>query len=198
MNAAIPRIRAGAVLVLAGVAVLAVALAGYLQGPVWQTLHPEEVLPESPRDSPEPGSGAPPPPGAPFARLKIPTIGLDVTVIEGTRSGDLLKAPGHLTGSAFPGQRENCIIAGHRDLHFHRLGKLRIGNTVQLAKAGLVATYRVESIRVIKHSETSVLDKGNEPILTLVTCYPFRYVGTAPRRYVVVARLAGISKTPPS
>ena len=198
MSAAIPRPRAGTVLVLAGVAVLAVALAGYLQGRVWQSLHPEEVLPELPRDSPELGSVPPPPPGAPFARLKIPTMGLDVTVIEGTRSGDLLKAPGHMTGSALPGQRENCIIAGHRDLHFRKLGKLRIGNSVQLAKDGLVATYRVESIRVIKPSETSVLDKGSEPILTLVTCYPFRYLGTAPRRYVVISRLAGISKTPPS
>jgi sortase A len=196
--AAIPRIRAGAVLVLAGVAVLAVALAGYLQGPVWQTLHPEEVLPESPRSPPEPGLVLPLAPGAPFARLKIPKIGLDVTVIEGTRSRDLLKAPGHMTGSGFPGQHENCIIAGHRDLHFRRLGELRIGNTVQLAKAGLLATYRVESMRVIKPSETSVLDKGSEPILTLVTCYPFRYVGMAPRRYVVIARLAGISNPPPS
>jgi sortase A len=177
--------------------VLAVALAGYLQGPVWQKLHPEEILPESPRSPPEGDSARPLPSGSPFARLKIPKIGLDVAVIEGTRSRDLLKAPGHMTGSGLPGQRENCIIAGHRDLHFRRLGELRVGNTIQLARAGLLATYRVEAIRVIKPSETSILDKGREPILTLVTCYPFRYVGSAPRRYAVIARLAGISNPPP-
>jgi sortase A len=192
----IARIRAGAVLFLAGVAVLAVALAGYLQGPAWQHLHPEEVVPEATR-SPTPRNSVPRPAlGAPFARLKISRIGINVTVIEGTRSRDLLKAPGHLTGSGLPGQPENCIIAGHRDLHFRRLGELRVGDAMQLVKAGSRSTYRVEAIRVIDPSETSVLNQGSMPILTLVTCYPFRYVGTAPQRYVVVGRLTGVTTLP--
>jgi len=178
----------GAVLVLAGAAVLAVALTGYLHSPAWQASHAEEVLPAATRLH-----GAGPPTGFPFARLRIQKIGLSVTVIEGTEPRDLLKAPGHLVGSALPGQPENCIIAGHRDLHFRHLGSLRPGDRVELEGANGTAVYQVESAQVIDPSKTSVLDPGDQPVLTLVTCYPFHYIGPAPRRFVVVARLVAMS-----
>ena len=179
------RALAGAILILVGAAALAVALTGYLQAPVWQRIHAEEIV----EASVPPGSFEHPAPGSPLARLRIPKMHLDVAVIEGTRPKDLLKAPGHLEGSALPGESENCILAGHRDLHFRRLAELRPGDLVELESNGRVFSYHVESFRVISPSQRRVLEPGNEPILTLITCYPFRFVGPAPKRYVVVARL---------
>jgi LPXTG-site transpeptidase (sortase) family protein len=176
---------AGASLILVGAAALVVALTGYLQAPVWQSIHAEEVIDTS-------GSVTPiehPATGAPLARLRIPRIGLDVAVIEGTHPKDLLKAPGHLEGSALPGQSENCILAGHRDLHFRRLADLRPGDRVELASGGKVFSYHVETSRIIAPSERRVLEPGTEPVLTLITCYPFRFAGPAPKRYIVIARL---------
>ena len=192
MSSGNARSLAGAVLVLAGAAVLAVALAGYLQSPVWQAIHAEEVIPPHGTAA----SGRTPAVGRPIARLRIPRMDLEVAVIEGTRPADLLKAPGHLAGSALPGEPRNCIIAGHRDLHFSRLGALRPGDHVELEAAGRIFSYDVESARVVPPSETTVLGSGSEPLLTLITCYPFRHVGAAPKRYVVTARLAG-SPGPP-
>jgi len=188
------RILGGASLILVGAAILAVALTGYLQSPIWQAIHAEEVVEAPPSIAPVEHPHA----GSSLARLKIPKIGLDVAVIEGTRPTDLLKAPGHLEGSALPGESENCILAGHRDLHFRRLGELRPGDQVQLSSAGKLFTYQVESHRVISPSQRRVLQPGHDPILTLITCYPFRFVGPAPERYVVIARLERTLNSPAS
>ncbi len=177
---------AGAVLVFAGVAALGAALAGYAEGPAWQSVHKAARTGASLVARPAPLLQ----PGEPFARLRIPKIGLDLMVIEGTRSRDLRRAPGHLIGSAMPGSARNCVIAGHRDTHFHRLGDLTPGDIVELGTGERSMEYRVETARVVSPSEgMNFLEPGTQPVLTLVTCYPFRYVGPAPRRYVVRARL---------
>jgi len=177
---------------MVGAATLAVALTGYLQAPIWQATHAEEVVEASPSVIPVEHFSS----GSSLARLKIPKIRLDVAVIEGTRPKDLLKAPGHLEGSALPGESENCILAGHRDLHFRRLGELRPGDRVELFSEGKVFTYEVESHRVISPSQRQVLQPGHDPILTLITCYPFGFVGPAPERYVVIARLDSTLNSP--
>ncbi len=183
---------AGAFLVVAGAAVLAVALAGYAEGPAWQ-------LARSGRDSSGRPSANPIPPvrpGEAFARLRIPRISLDLTVIEGTRKRDLLKAPGHLSGSGAPGEPDNCVIAGHRDLHFRRLGQLHSGDFIELEAGGRKVGYRVESVGVVSPSRTDLLGPTPESLLTLVTCYPFNYVGPAPDRFVVRARREADSRAP--
>jgi sortase A len=174
------------ILLLAGAASLGAALVGYLQGPLWRRAHAEDVLPEV-----SPFAGAPGPyRGSVVARLRIPRIELDLPVIEGTSAAELLKAPGHLIGSALPGQSANCVLAGHRDLHFRRLGELRPGDPMQLVTGKGTYTYRVEGSRIIGPSEISVLEPGSEATLTLITCYPFRYVGPAPKRFVILGRMA--------
>lgn len=179
------RLVTGSVLLLAGAAALAVALVSYGRGSVWQRAQsvPDPIL--TPEGREEPGVRL----GEPIGRLWIPRIGLDLMVIEGTRQEDLLKAPGHLTGSALPGAGDNCIIAGHRDLHFHRLGQLGPGDRVQLEAGGREMEYRVIRTRVVEADDTSVLARAHEPLLTLITCYPFHHVGPAPRRFVVQASL---------
>jgi len=179
------RLLIGSVLVLAGAAALAVSLIQYVRGNAWQQAHavPDPILlTESPA---EPVVGL----GEPIGRLSIPRIGLDLAVVEGTRKEDLLKAPGHLAGSALPGAPDNCIIAGHRDLHFRRLGDLRPGDRVILETGRKEVEYRVVRTRVVRADDTSVLAPAREPLLTLITCYPFHYVGPAPRRFVVLASL---------
>jgi len=177
----------GSGLLLMGATALAVALFGYAQGALWQRLH-------SPDEDPLlAGRGAGVPshrPGEPFARLSIPKIGLDVMVVEGTRKEDLLKGPGHLAGSAAPGASDNCIIAAHRDLHFRKLGLLRPGDLIRLSAGGKGLEYRVESAHVIPPDDTSALAPSRDALLTLITCYPFRFVGPAPKRYLVRARLS--------
>ena len=176
----------GLALLLAGASLCVTALAGYAAGWIWQR-HPPP-----PRAAAPPVEGGAPPaavPGDAYARLRIPSIDLDVTVVEGTRELDLLKAPGHLLASGPPGGPGNCVIAGHRDLHFRKLGRLRRGDEVELESGGAVARYRVESAKVAAPTEHRLLDSRNGPLLTLITCYPFGYVGPAPLRYVVQARL---------
>jgi len=172
---------------LGGAAALAVALVSYGRGSAWQRALPiqDPILTTEGRGEPDVRLGEP------IARLSIPKIGLDVLVIEGTREEDLLKAPGHLAGSALPGTSDNCIIAGHRDLHFRRLGSLAPGDLVRLEAGGREVEYRVERTRVVRTDDRAVLARAEEPLLTLITCYPFHYVGPAPRRFVVQARLAG-------
>ena len=175
------------VLILVGAAVLTIAAGGYLESPLWQQIQAEQVIEPGPSTA-HPGSAVP---GALIARLRIPRIDLDVAIIEGTRPRDLLRAPGHLSGSAFPGEPQNCIVAGHRDLHFKRLGELRDGDRIELVRAGEVFFYQVESTQIVAPTRRDVLEPGNQALLTLITCYPFRYVGPAPKRYVVTALLRG-------
>jgi len=170
---------------LSGAAMVVAALAGIAEGPVWQWSHGPSAYAGSPLRA----TSLDVRPGEPFARLRIPKIGLDLTVIEGTRPQDLRKAPGHVSGSGVTQDDGNCIIAGHRDLHFRQLGTLEPGDTLQLEKAGRNLEYRVETTRVVSASETRSLAPSPKPLLTLVTCYPFRFVGPAPQRYLVQARL---------
>jgi sortase A len=181
---------AGSILVLAGAAALAASLAGYVRGTVWQHRHAVGDDPILELKGNHPPSLTP---GAPFARLSIPRIGLDVIVVEGTRKEDLLKGPGHLVGSADPGAGDNCVIAAHRDLHFRGLDRLVPGDLIRLNSGGKNSEYRVETSRVVSPDDNSVLASSHEALLTLITCYPFRFVGPAPKRYVVRARLAGDS-----
>ena len=178
------RALAGAFLILTGAAAVAAALGGYLEAPLWQAAQAEDVVATSilpPSDAPTIEAGSS------IGRLRIPRMNLDVAVIEGTRPKDLLKAPGHLTGTGLPGEPRNCILAGHRDLHFRRLGALKSGDRIEIETAGKRREYRVEWSRIVRPGDTSVLAPGEREALTLVTCYPFRYAGPAPRRYIVRA-----------
>jgi sortase A len=180
------RVFTGSFLVLAGAAVLAAALTGYLRGVAWQRTHAaDEDIILVPKGTHTPSLR----PGEPFARLAIPKIDLDVLVVEGTRRKDLLKGPGHLAGSGAPGAPDNCIIAGHRDLHFRGLNRLVPGDLIRLQSERIESDYRVVSARVISPDDTTILAPGTDAVLTLITCYPFHFVGPAPKRYVVRARL---------
>ncbi|HET9220751.1 MAG TPA: class D sortase [Terriglobia bacterium] len=128
-------------------------------------------------------------PGDPVFQLSIPRHKARFTVVEGTTTTALREGPGHLEGSALPGQTGNIVIAGHRDTHFLALKDVLIGDEIRIASEGAEYVYRVVDVRVVSPRDTSVLRPQARDSLTLITCYPFRFMGPAPDRYVVRALL---------
>lgn len=128
-------------------------------------------------------------PGNAVGKLVIPKIGLDAIVIEGTTEHSLLLGPGHLVNSPRPGSAGNVAIAAHRDTFFRNLDLLVPGDSVYLDDGRYKYHYVVAERRVVVPNNTSVLSSSSVARLTLITCYPMRYVGPAPKRLVVVARL---------
>lgn len=126
--------------------------------------------------------------GAPIARLIIPAIGLDEIVVEGVGDAELNVGPGHLPGSAVPGGRGNAVISAHRDRHFSELGDLQIGDTVHTETASGRSRWVVTKRRVVGAGRPALYSTA-EPVLTLTTCWPIRYLGTAPDRLILEARL---------
>ena len=135
--------------------------------------------------------------GDPAGRITIPAVGLDEVVIEGVDPADLDIAPGHFPGSALPGEAGNAIISAHRDRQFHALQHVVLGDTVITeSRAGRV-TWIVVSRRIVERG-TPALFATKDPTLTLTTCWPIRYVGPAPDRLLITAKLAGSGDRPAS
>jgi sortase A len=128
----------------------------------------------------------------PEAVLRIPKVGIEVPVFEGTSDLVLNRGVGHIAGTALPGQPGNIAITGHRDGFFRGLKDIAVGDRIELQRPGsasLTDTYLVRNIAIVFPSDTSVLHPADTSTLTLVTCYPFYYVGAAPQRYIVQATL---------
>ena len=126
----------------------------------------------------------------PMAVLRIPRLGLEVPVLEGTTEWTLDRAVGHIEDTARPGETGNVGIAGHRDGFFRVLKDIAPGDLIELAIPRGVLTYRVRGLAIVKPENGSVLDSDPRPLLTLVTCYPFYFVGSAPDRFIVRAEFA--------
>ena len=125
--------------------------------------------------------------GAPLGRIEISAIGLDVMILEGTEDETLRRAVGHIPGTALPGQAGNVAIAGHRDTFFRPLRNIHKDDEVTLTTLNGYYRYRVDSTKIVEPEEIGVLYDSGEAILTLVTCYPFNFVGSAPQRFIVRA-----------
>src|SRR5689334_13055161 len=115
--------------------------------------------------------------GEPIAKLSIPRLDTEVYIVEGDGEEELRRGPGHLAGSALPGGRGNCIIAGHRDTHFRVLKNIRKGDDIVLETRNGQFLYRVKTTRIVTPDNTSALKPTSDPELNLITCYPFYYVG---------------------
>ena len=125
--------------------------------------------------------------GAPVARIVIPRIDLDEIVLEGVDADELNAEPGHLTGSAYPGEPGNAVISAHRDRHFNHLDALEVGDTIETESGTHHDSWVVVSKRVVGKDER-VLFRTPDATLTLTTCWPIRYVGPAPERLIVTAK----------
>jgi len=121
------------------------------------------------------------------ASLAIPRLGLSTVVVEGVEDGDLKLAAGHIPGTAQPGEPGNVGIAGHRDTVFRPLRLIHKDDVIALTTLREEDRYRVVSTQIVGPDDVQVLSKTSRDTLTLITCYPFYYVGSAPKRFIVRA-----------
>lgn len=150
------------------------------------------VAPSTPVPKNQPSQPAPDRPfhrGAAVAKLIIPRLDTVLYVVEGTDDAELKRGPGHLTGSVLPGQKGNCVIAGHRDTHFRVLRNIEKGDRIVLERDGKEFHYRVDGMTIVSPDNTASLLPTRDAVLNLITCYPFQYIGSAPRRFIVHADL---------
>ena len=167
---------------------------------IWPWLHQKKAAktfhpPAPPGKAPAP---APPQidrrlirPGDTVARLVIPRLDGKWYIVEGTDDKELRLGPGHLEGTAFPGEKGNCVIAGHRDTQFRKLKDIQKGDEIVLTTSVGESRYRVTGYEIVKPTDTRVLEDTNQGVLNLITCYPFYYLGHAPKRFIVHAELVG-------
>ena len=120
--------------------------------------------------------------------IEIPRLGLKAAVAEGSDAKTLRRAVGHVRWTAFPGEQGNVGLAGHRDSFFRKLEGVRNRDLIRVSTADGVYSYRVESTVIVEPSRVDVLAPSEGRSLTLVTCFPFHYVGAAPKRFIVRAR----------
>ena len=126
--------------------------------------------------------------GSPLGRLEISSIGLAAVIMEGIDGKTLGVAVGHIPGTPLPGQLGNVGLAAHRDTFFRGLRKVHKGDEITLVTLHGSYRYRVDSTRVVKANDSSVLAATTDDNLTLITCYPFYFVGNAPERFIVSSR----------
>jgi LPXTG-site transpeptidase (sortase) family protein len=134
----------------------------------------------------QPGSPAP---HDGLIRLSIPKISLDAVVVEGTSRRQLAIAPGHYKDSSFPGETGNTVITAHRDTFFRHIYELQKGDSIELRRDGKQFTYEVTGKKVVDPDDMSVVRPSTDARLTLLTCYPTYYIGPAPERLVIFAKL---------
>jgi sortase A len=131
-------------------------------------------------------------PGSAIGRIEIPRLGVSSVIRAGVDARTLQLAVGHIPGTALPGNGGNIGLAGHRDTFFRKLRDIRTFDEIRVVTPNGTFSYEVERTRIVKPQDTWVLEDTSIPSVTLVTCYPFTYVGSAPDRFIVraIARAA--------
>jgi sortase A len=123
-----------------------------------------------------------------IGEIQVPRLGLNAIVVQGDSPANLRRAVGHISYSALPGEWGNVALAGHRDTFFRPLHDIRLGDEIRFKTPERSFEYLVESIEVVAPSDIQVLEPSTGHDLTFITCFPFHFVGAAPKRFVVRAR----------
>lgn len=132
-------------------------------------------------------------PGSTLGRIEILRLKISVILLEGTEAKTLHRAVGHVSGTAMPDEFGNVGIAGHRDSYFRELRAIRKDDEIVLTTFKGIFHYRVDFTEVVAPEQIDVLHDVGAPVLTLVTCFPFDYVGSAPNRFIVRAHKSDFS-----
>jgi sortase A len=135
----------------------------------------------------------PPKTGSKMGELYIPKLEVTLPIYEGTDEDELEKGVGHFAESVLPGEDDNCVLSGHRDTVFRKLGDIGEGDLLIVKTSIGEAEYKVKKIRIVEKDDKTVIVPKPQATLTVSTCYPFNYIGPAPNRYILVAYLS--SKT---
>ncbi len=191
---------------LFGVAISMLGYVGFVVIDTWlfqkaELQHLREMVTERQQESPQNAPDSPKP--VPLKSLQgliglieIPRLGLSSIVVEGTSGLVLRRAVGHIQGTALPGEEGNVGLSGHRDTFFRQLRDIQLDDQITLTTPRGGYEYKVVSTQIVDPSDVSVLDAdGKSEVLTLVTCYPFSYVGPAPQRFIVRAEKVPLSPT---
>jgi len=125
--------------------------------------------------------------GNPIGVIEIPRLGLSSVVLEGDETAALMLGVGHLSDTPLPWRGGNSVFAAHRDTFFRGLGGIRKNDLIRFKTADTVLEYRVRETRIVKPTAVEVLAPTKTATLTLITCYPFTYIGPAPKRFIVRA-----------
>jgi LPXTG-site transpeptidase (sortase) family protein len=134
--------------------------------------------------------------GGAIGEMEVPRLGLKAIFVQGDSPRILRRAVGHISDTALPGEWGNVVLTGHRDTFFRPLRNIRQGDAITLTTVDGDFQYQVESIAVVPPSDVQVLQPSSQRTLTLITCFPFYYVGPAPKRFIVRARQIGRLPTP--
>jgi sortase A len=129
--------------------------------------------------------------GGAIGEMEVPRLGLKAIFVQGDSPRILRRAVGHISGTALPGEWGNVVLTGHRDTFFRPLRNIRQGDAITVTTVEGDFQYQVESVAVVPPSDVQVLQPSSQRTLTLITCFPFYYVGPAPKRFIVHARQIG-------
>lgn len=168
----------------------------------YQTQKFEKALQDKPIYLPSSSAKMPPVPteppleGSPLGQIEIPTIGIAAIILEGSEELSLRRGVGHIIGTSLPGEQGNVVLSAHRNTFFKPLRNISSNDEIILKTLNGYYRYRVDSTRVVDPEEVDILNDTGEDILTLVTCYPFNYIGSAPQRFVVRAHNIPMILTP--
>ena len=194
-----PRVLRAAYYIFLVVGIIALAFAGYAvldqywyQKMEMSKFEAVSVPPEPPAMKPAPIAD-----GGVIGELEVPRLKLRAIVVQGDSEKVLRRAVGHLPETALPGEAGNVALAGHRDGLFRPLRDVRPGDSILFRTPDGEFQYQVEWTAIVPPSAVRVIEPTSEPALTLVTCFPFYYVGAAPERFVVRARKIGVAPRPP-
>jgi sortase A len=144
---------------------------------------------ENPQKGDHQGENVPASIGDTIGILEIPRIKAELAIVEGTDEDDLEKGVGHYKGSSLPTEHGQIVLSGHRDTVFRRLGELKINDSLIIQNSQGSHKYKITHTKIVDSKDTSIitLQKQNEELI-LTTCYPFRYIGNAPKRYIIYAK----------
>jgi sortase A len=127
--------------------------------------------------------------------LTIPALNQAIPIIHGADEDELKKGVGHFAQSVLPGEDNNSVLSGHRDTVFRELGKLKIGDQLVIHTSAGTFTYEIKQTRIVHKDDKTVIVPTDHAVLTVTTCYPFRYIGDAPDRYIITSDLVKSDKT---
>ncbi len=130
-----------------------------------------------------------PNPGELFGELSIPKLNLTLPIYEGTGTDELDLGVGHYTGSVLPGEKDNCVLSGHRNTIFRGLDELVTGDVLFVTTDAGQFQYVVDKVRIVDKDDRTVIVPRPRATLTVTTCYPFVYIGAAPKRFILEAHL---------
>jgi sortase A len=127
--------------------------------------------------------------GENIGNLSIPKLDQTIPILHGTNEDELKKGIGHFSGSVLPGEKDNTVLSGHRDTVFKKLGQLEIKDELIVQTSAGIFTYEIKKIQIVDKDDKTIISPTDHAVLTVTTCYPFEYIGSAPDRYILIADL---------